>query len=155
MEHSHEISARLRPQVVRLIAGPSAVIAVVLISPLASAQTDSNPKWDVLLGYQYLHPGITVPAGDPNKPSAFKVPDMSPGLGSSVTYSVEPARIAVIKLASNRRVDLTLKAAGRRETSVRTSPFNATDSLRLIAGREAERTKTAKPAPKKRTMKKP
>jgi hypothetical protein len=58
-------------------------------------------------------------------------------------------------LASNRRVDLTLKAAGQRETSVRTFPFNATDSLRLIGGRETERKKTAKPAPKKRTMKKP
>jgi len=58
------------------------------------------------------------------------------------------ARIAVIKLASNRRVDVTLKAAGQTETSVRQFPFNAADALSLIGGRESER-KAAKRAPKK------
>jgi len=70
----------------------------------------------------------------------------------------ELARIAVIKLASNRRVDVTLKAAGQTETSVRQFPFNATDALTLIGGRESEMKaakKTAKPAPKKKTTKKP
>jgi outer membrane protein OmpA-like peptidoglycan-associated protein len=59
------------------------------------------------------------------------------------------ARIAVIKLASNRRVDVTLKAAGQTETSVRQFPFNAADALSLIGGRESERK------PVKRTPKKP
>ena len=48
--------------------------------------------------------------------------------------------------ASNRRVDITLSTAGQTETSTRTYPFNATDSLTLIGGREAAK----KPAlPKK------
>jgi hypothetical protein len=38
--------------------------------------------------------------------------------------------------ASNRRVDITLSTAGQTETSVRQYPFNATDSLTLIGGRE-------------------
>jgi hypothetical protein len=66
------------------------------------------------------------------------------------------ARITVIRLASNRRVDVTLKSAGQTETSVRKFPFNATDALSLIGGRETERKKPAKPAPKKkRAVKKP
>jgi len=66
------------------------------------------------------------------------------------------ARITVIKLASNRRVDVTLKSAGQTETSVRKFPFNATDALSLIGGRETERKKPAKPAPKKKkALKKP
>jgi outer membrane protein OmpA-like peptidoglycan-associated protein len=60
------------------------------------------------------------------------------------------ARITVIKLASNRRVDVTLKSAGQTETSVRKFPFNATDALSLIGGRESEKKKPTKPAPRKR-----
>ena len=63
-------------------------------------------------------------------------------------------RLGVIKLASNRRVDVTLKTASGTEKSVRQFPFNAADALSLIGGRESER-KTAKPAPRKRTAKKP
>jgi outer membrane protein OmpA-like peptidoglycan-associated protein len=65
------------------------VIAVVMISTFASAQADSNPKWDLFAGYQYLHPGITVPQGDPNNPTAFKVPDMVRGFGTAVTYNFD------------------------------------------------------------------
>jgi hypothetical protein len=60
-------------------------------------------------------------------------------------------RIAVIKLASNRRVDVTLKAGGVTENSVRQFPFNAADALSLIGGRESEMKK----APAKRAPKKP
>ncbi|HET7891819.1 MAG TPA: OmpA family protein [Candidatus Sulfotelmatobacter sp.] len=63
-------------------------------------------------------------------------------------------RLGVIKLASNRRVDVTLKTANQTEKSVRQFPFNAADAMSLIGGRESER-KTAKPAPRKRTAKKP
>jgi hypothetical protein len=60
------------------------------------------------------------------------------------------ARITVIRMASNRRVDVTLKTAGQTETSVRKFPFNATDALSLIGGRESEKKKPARPAPRKR-----
>jgi outer membrane protein OmpA-like peptidoglycan-associated protein len=60
------------------------------------------------------------------------------------------ARIEVIRMASNRRVDLTLSAAGQTETSVRQFPFNSTDALSLIGGREK-----AKKVAAKRTTKKP
>jgi hypothetical protein len=61
-------------------------------------------------------------------------------------------RINVIKLASNRRVDVTLNAGATTEQSVRQFPFNAADALTLIGGRESEMKKPAprkKPAPKK------
>ncbi len=64
------------------------------------------------------------------------------------------SRIAVIRMASNRRVDVTLNAAGQTETSVRQFPFNSTDALSLIGGRESEK-KVVKPAPKKKAVKKP
>ena len=63
------------------------------------------------------------------------------------------ARIVVIKLASNRRVDVTLKSAGQtKETSVRKFPFNATDALTLIGGREGEMKKPVKRAPRKKPV---
>jgi len=56
--------------------------------------------------------------------------------------------IVIIRMASNRRVDVTLSTTG--QTSVRQYPFNAADSLTLIGGREGEaKKKVAKPAPKK------
>lgn len=64
------------------------------------------------------------------------------------------SRIAVIRLASNRRVDVTLNAAGQTETSVRQFPFNSTDALSLIGGRESERKAAAKATPKKKAVKK-
>ena len=43
------------------------------------------------VGYQWLHPGGTVPApfGDPANPTALKVPDMSKGFGSALTYNFD------------------------------------------------------------------
>ena len=62
--------------------------------------------------------------------------------------------LLTIRLASNRRVDVTLSTTG--QSSVRQFPFNAADSLTLIGGREAEaKKKAAKPAPRKKTTKKP
>ena len=67
------------------------------------------------------------------------------------------SRITVIRMASNRRVDITLNSAGQTETSVRQFPFNAADAMSLIGGRESEKaTKpAAKMAPKKKPVKKP
>src|SRR5256885_14236969 len=58
-----------------------------------------------------------------------------------------------IVLASNRRVDITLSTTG--QTSVRQFPFNSTDALTLIGGRESEKKKVTKPAAKKPGTKKP
>ncbi len=74
-----------------LICTLSVTVIVFLICSGACAQSDSNPKWDAFIGYQYLHPGITVPTGgDPNNPIAFQLPDMTPGVGGSLTYNFEP-----------------------------------------------------------------
>jgi hypothetical protein len=60
--------------------------------------------------------------------------------------------LLTIRLASNRRVDVTLSTTG--QSSVRQFPFNAADSLTLIGGKEAEaKKKAAKPAPRKKTTK--
>jgi outer membrane protein OmpA-like peptidoglycan-associated protein len=68
------------------------LLSVSLSSSPALGQSDSNPKWDLFVGYQWLHPGGTVPApfGDPNNPTPFKVPDMAKGFGSAVTYNFDP-----------------------------------------------------------------
>ena len=63
--------------------------------------------------------------------------------------------IRTIRLASNRRVDVTLSTTG--QSSVRQFPFNAADSLTLIGGREGEAKKKAAPkktAPRKTAPKK-
>jgi OmpA family len=68
------------------------VLAVSMISSAALAQSDTNPKWDLFVGYQYLHPGGSVPApfGDVNAPTPFAVPDMTRGFGSTFTYNFDP-----------------------------------------------------------------
>jgi outer membrane protein OmpA-like peptidoglycan-associated protein len=59
--------------------------------------------------------------------------------------------IVTIRMASNRRVDVTLHTAeGETEHSVRQFPFNSTDSLQLIGGREGEKKAAPKAAPKKK-----
>jgi len=72
-------------------AGFFALLAVVLISGSAVAQSDSNPKWDLFVGYQFLHPGATVPApfGDPNNPTPYKLPDMPKGAGAALAYNFD------------------------------------------------------------------
>ena len=67
------------------------MFATILASTPIFAQSDSNPKWDLFVGYQWLHPGINVPApfGNPNNPTAFKVPDMAKGFGSALTYNFD------------------------------------------------------------------
>ena len=37
-------------------------LAVLLISVPAVAQEEVNPKIEIFVGYQWLHPGITVPS---------------------------------------------------------------------------------------------
>lgn len=65
--------------------------AMIAFSTSASAQSDTAPKYDIYLGYQWMHPGATVPApfGNPNNPTPYKVPDMSTGLGGAFTYNFD------------------------------------------------------------------
>ncbi len=76
----------------RLSAPLAALIAVVVLSISAVAQSDSTPKWDIFAGYQYLNPGATVPAanGDPNNPTPFKLPAEAKGFGTALTYNLDP-----------------------------------------------------------------
>ncbi|HUA13774.1 MAG TPA: OmpA family protein [Verrucomicrobiae bacterium] len=75
-----------------LVIGLFAMMAVIFASSSAVAQSDSTPKWDLFAGYQWTHPGATVPVstGDPNNPSSFKLPDMARGLGGAFTYNFDP-----------------------------------------------------------------
>jgi hypothetical protein len=68
----------------------SALVAVFVISGSAFAQ-DDNPKYDVFAGYQWLHPGATVPApnGSPSSPTPFTLPDMPKGAGAAFTYNFD------------------------------------------------------------------
>lgn len=68
------------------------VITLMLAATPVAAQNESTPKWDLFAGYQWLHTGITTPAGfsDPNNPTAFIVPDMAKGIGAAVTYNFDP-----------------------------------------------------------------
>lgn len=72
----------------------SVVITMFLVSGAAFAQSDStsNPKFDLFAGYQYLHPGGTVPepSSDPNNPTPFTLPGMSKGVGTAFTYNFDP-----------------------------------------------------------------
>jgi outer membrane protein OmpA-like peptidoglycan-associated protein len=68
------------------------MFVTILVSTSVFAQSDSTPKWDLFVGYQWLHPGITVPApfGNPQNPTPFKVPAMAKGFGSALTYNFDP-----------------------------------------------------------------
>ncbi len=71
-----------------LTAAFSAIFLVTMMSISALAQSDSNPKWDVFAGYQWQHPGATVPLdmGAPTNPVPFTLPDMSIGSGVAFSY---------------------------------------------------------------------
>ncbi len=73
-----------------LVAGFFALLALTLVSSSAFAQSEPNPKWDLFAGYQWMHPGITVPVGDPSAPLTYKVPDMPKGFGTALTYNFDP-----------------------------------------------------------------
>jgi outer membrane protein OmpA-like peptidoglycan-associated protein len=76
----------------RMIIGLLVLLAVSLVCSPAFAQSDSNPQWDLFVGYQWLHPGGTVPApfGDFNNPGTYQIPDMAKGFGSALTYNFDP-----------------------------------------------------------------
>jgi outer membrane protein OmpA-like peptidoglycan-associated protein len=101
----------------RLIAGLLAVLVFSLISSPGFAQSDSNPKYDLFVGYQWLHPGGSVPTpfGDFNNPIPFEVPDMGKGFGSAFTYNFDPHLGAEFDLGHNW-------GSGNYETTVSVGP---------------------------------
>jgi len=63
---------------------------VLLMSSAAVAQDDSDaPKYDIFIGYQWMHPGGTVASfnGTPTNPLPTRLPDMGKGIGGSVAYN--------------------------------------------------------------------
>ena len=106
----------------RIVTGLLAVLVVSLISSSALAQSDSNPRYDVFAGYQWLHPGGTVPApnGDPNSPTAFQVPDMAKGFGAAFTYNFDRHWGAEFDLGVNGGSSSTMPAP--RETTFSVGP---------------------------------
>lgn len=73
-----------------LIAGLFAMFVLAVMSAPAWAQSDT-PKFDVFAGYQWLHPGATVPidTGNPESPNPFQLPDMAKGIGGAFTYNFD------------------------------------------------------------------
>jgi len=70
-----------------------AAMAGALITPAELlAQNESDvPKYDLFLGYQWLHPGGNVPSRFSNTttPTAFQVPDMPNGFGITLGYNFD------------------------------------------------------------------
>ena len=77
--------------------------------------------------------------------------DANPELSSEEKARVMKNELKII-MASNRRVDVSLNTTG--QTSVRQYPFNATDSLTLIGGREADKKAALAKKPMKKPMRK-
>jgi outer membrane protein OmpA-like peptidoglycan-associated protein len=72
-------------------------------------------------------------------------PDLSPEEKQKILKN-----LVTVRLASNRRVDVTLSTTGQQ--SVRKFPFNSRDALTLLSrGVGGEKAKTPVPAPKKKT----
>jgi len=63
--------------------------SILLAGVSLEAQDDSTPKYDLFVGYQWLHPGATVanPLSSAANPTAMTLPDMPKGFGTSFTYN--------------------------------------------------------------------
>jgi len=74
-----------------LLASFLLILTVVLLSAVTLAQDAETPKYEIFAGYQWLHPGGTVPApnSDYNNPSPLKIPDMPLGIGAAFTYNFQ------------------------------------------------------------------
>lgn len=64
-------------------------LAAIFGAQNLQAQDDATPKYDLFVGYQWLHPGATVqnPFSTVANPTALQVPDMAKGFGASFTYN--------------------------------------------------------------------
>jgi outer membrane protein OmpA-like peptidoglycan-associated protein len=82
----------------------SAMVVLFLVATSAFAQTDSNPGWDLFIGYQWLHPGATIPLpfDNPAAPSAYTVPDLPGGFGLAGAYNFDPHFAAEVDFGDNQ-----------------------------------------------------
>jgi len=80
-----------------------ALASVILFCGAAVAQEASTPKWDLFAGYQWLHPGGTVPGAfsDPSNPTPYIVPDMPTGGGLALAYNFDPHWAAEFDVGHN------------------------------------------------------
>jgi len=67
-------------------------LVAVLISASAMAQDEAYPKEEFFVGYQWLHPGATVPTPfhPPTAPVGQNMGDIPQGAGASFTYNFFP-----------------------------------------------------------------
>jgi hypothetical protein len=67
------------------------MLTVVLLSAVTLAQDVETPKYEIFAGYQWLHPGGTVPTpfGNYNAPTGMNIPDMPAGFGTSFTWNFQ------------------------------------------------------------------
>lgn len=73
-----------------LIASPALLNAQTSPAPKATTQSsDDVPKAELFVGYQWLNPGGNIPdrTPPPTGPFAFKLPSMSHGLGTNLSYN--------------------------------------------------------------------
>ena len=61
----------------------------LVLSPAAlTAQDEETPKYDLFVGYQWLHPGGNVPVpGTQSNPQRFQIPDMGKGFGTTLSFN--------------------------------------------------------------------
>ena len=67
------------------------MLTVVLLSAVTLAQDVETPKDEIFVGYQWLHPGGTVPNpfGNYNAPTGQTLSDMTAGFGAAYTYNFQ------------------------------------------------------------------
>ena len=70
---------------------PAVLVAALLLTSVAVAQ-EETPKYDVFIGYQFLHPGGKVPSptGTPSNPMPRELSEMEKGVGASFTRNLSP-----------------------------------------------------------------
>lgn len=82
---------------------PIVLLAAFFLPTKMLAQNNPTPKYDIFVGYQWLHPGGTVPSplGTPTAPIPMTVPDMAKGFGASFTYNFDQYWGAEADLGTN------------------------------------------------------
>src|SRR5207248_6605528 len=72
-----------------IVAALALMSLAVFFSPTSlRAQDDQSSKYDLFVGYQWLHPGGDAPIpGTQANPASAKIPDMPKGFGASLTYN--------------------------------------------------------------------
>src|SRR5215831_15328219 len=87
------MSVRPRCKHCTLLSSTLALLLAALFLPsIVAAQQEEAPRYDIFVGYQFLHPGGNVPSpnGTPSNPMPRKLNDMPKGIGASFTYNFSP-----------------------------------------------------------------